>query len=303
MPYAWVGSKYAFEVCWNPWSLWSCNSVATFFFFHVAKRMLSNAKFTVCCELVLQATMLLSYKSRIIERDSIPCLVWMQEISVTHLWLGPSAWKSPFRRSPYLCSCRPGCCHFLCCRISNSKFAFLMIRRMVLGCFSFLSTSTSGDNHKWCPNIAYAARQWDRPVFIFLWPACTVNKIIITAAEIPKNLHMTVTGYSARYRYIIWYLSLLLTSFRLITKNATVRSPSLTFCFRICTPPMSWQLFFLAVWEWPSPACVVHDKANLLLLFTLQPQFLCYLFPRFPFCLQLLGRMEEVPSLFLISGS
>lgn len=171
MPYVWVGSKYAFEVCWNPWSLWSCNSVATFFFFHVAKRMLSNAKFTVCCELVLQATMLLSYKSRIIERDSIPCLVWMQEISVTHLWLGPSAWKSPFRRSPYLCSCRPGCCHFLCCRISNSKFAFLMIRRMVLGCFSFLSTSTSGDNHKWCPNIAYAARQWDRPVF-YLSLAC-----------------------------------------------------------------------------------------------------------------------------------
>ena len=40
-----------------------------------------------------------------------------------------------------------------------------------------------------------------------------------------------------------------------------------SFCSHIYTPPMSWQAFSLAVWEWPSPACVVHGRANLLLFF------------------------------------
>ena len=32
MPYCWVSLKYAWDVYWKPWSLWNCNSAATFFF-------------------------------------------------------------------------------------------------------------------------------------------------------------------------------------------------------------------------------------------------------------------------------
>ena len=59
----------------------------------IARRIVSSTRLTVCCDAVLYATMLLSNRSRIMDRYRTPSLVWIYDISVTHLLFGLSALK------------------------------------------------------------------------------------------------------------------------------------------------------------------------------------------------------------------
>ena len=85
MPYDFVRLKYACEVYWNPWSLWSCNSAVTFSFF-LAALIVFNTRLTVCSVPVLYATILLSYKSLMIDKYRKPCPVLIYEMSVMDIY-------------------------------------------------------------------------------------------------------------------------------------------------------------------------------------------------------------------------
>ena len=79
------------------------------------------------------------------DKQSTPSLVWIYEMSVTHLELGLSARKSLLSRFSYLWTCWPICTHFLVLHISESRLYFFMIRSTVLGflwspCFPTIAT-------------------------------------------------------------------------------------------------------------------------------------------------------------------
>ena len=83
MSYDCVRRKYACDVYWKPWSLWSCSSAVTFSLF-LASLIVLNTRLTFCSVPVLYATILLSNRSLMIDKYNTPCFVCIYEMSVTH---------------------------------------------------------------------------------------------------------------------------------------------------------------------------------------------------------------------------
>ena len=63
---------------------------------------------------------------------------------------------------------------------------------------------------------------------------------------------------------------------------------------------MSWQAFFLAVWKWHFPACVVHGRADPLLLFHFSAPYPLQSLSAFFLPLASVERREEATALFHI---